>query len=48
VSRRTFDTEVLPELRVTRIGRRWIIPVKSLESWLDKRAAVPLGSELER
>jgi hypothetical protein len=42
ISRDLFDRDVLPGLRVATIGRRIVVPVKSLEAWLDRNAAVPL------
>lgn len=46
-SRNFFDEHVLPELRVVRIGRRIIVPVRELERWLERNAARPLEAELE-
>ena len=39
VSRSFFFDEVLPELRVVRRGRLRLVPVKSLEEWLERNAA---------
>jgi excisionase family DNA binding protein len=38
VSRRHFFEHVLPQLRVVRSGRRRLIPVHQLESWLEENA----------
>ena len=43
VSRDFFDEHVLPELRIVRRGRRRLVPVRELERWLDREAAVPLA-----
>jgi hypothetical protein len=49
VSRAYFDEHVLPSLRVVTLGglgrgrgHLRLIPIRSLEAWLDKRAALPL------
>lgn len=39
VGRTTFYEEVLPELRVIRIGRLRLVPVRELENWTERRAA---------
>jgi hypothetical protein len=39
VSRSFFFAEILPELRVVRCGRLRIVPVRSLEDWLERNAA---------
>jgi len=44
VSRDFFDEHILPELRVVRLGRRRIVPVREVERWLDRMAARPLES----
>ena len=38
-SRTFFDEQVMPELRVTRIGRRRFIAVRELDRWLDESAS---------
>jgi excisionase family DNA binding protein len=43
VSRDHFDKHILPELRVTRPGRRILIPVVELERWLERTAALTLA-----
>lgn len=47
VSRDFFDEHVLPELRVVRRGGRprILVPVTSLERWLDRAAALPLEGD---
>jgi excisionase family DNA binding protein len=45
VSRDFFDEHVLPELRAVRRGRRRLVPVRELERWLDRAAAIPLADE---
>ena len=39
VSRSFFFAEILPELRVVRRGRIRLIPLRSLEDWLEQHAA---------
>jgi hypothetical protein len=39
VSRAFFYVQVMPELRVARVGRKRLIPVSELERWLDKSAS---------
>jgi hypothetical protein len=39
VSRAFFFQSILPELRVVRCGRLRLVPVRSLEEWLDRQAA---------
>lgn len=46
VSRDTFERHVMSELRLVRIGRRLLVPVRELDNWLDRRAAIPLVAEL--
>lgn len=38
VSRAFFYDNVLPQLKVVRIGRRVLVPRRSLERWLDALA----------
>jgi excisionase family DNA binding protein len=38
ISRDTFDREVRHELRIVRIGRRVVVPVKELERYLERNA----------
>lgn len=42
ISRDAFDEHVLPELRVVRRGRLVLVPVRELERWLERQAAVSL------
>jgi excisionase family DNA binding protein len=44
MDRSTFYERVLPHLRVVREGRRVLIPVRELESYLERNAAQPLVS----
>lgn len=39
VSRSFFFAEILPELRVVRRGRLRLVPLRSLEDWLERNAA---------
>jgi excisionase family DNA binding protein len=39
VGRTTFYEQVLPDLRVIRIGRKRLIPIRELEKWTERRAA---------
>jgi hypothetical protein len=39
VSRSFFFEAILPELRVVRCGRVRLVPVRSLNDWLDRNAA---------
>jgi excisionase family DNA binding protein len=42
VSRDFFDEHVLPELRVTRRGRKVLVSVRELDRWLERSAALTL------
>jgi excisionase family DNA binding protein len=42
MSRDTFDRIVKPEVRFVKRGRKVIIPVRELDAWLDRNAAVAL------
>ena len=46
VSRDFYDQHIAPELRIVRRGRRRLIPVRELERWLERAAALPLNEEL--
>lgn len=48
LSRDTFERRIVPELRVVRVGRRLLVPVRELERWLEQEAAEPLLAELAR
>ncbi len=39
VSRSFFFEHVMPELRVVRVGRRRLIPVRELEQWVERSAS---------
>lgn len=45
VSRDYFDSYVRPGLRLVRVGRRIIVPVRELERWLEEHAALTLGED---
>lgn len=38
IARSTFYDTVLPELRVSHVGRRVLIPVRELDAWLERNA----------
>jgi excisionase family DNA binding protein len=46
ISRDHFDKHVQHELRVVRRGRRRLVPVRELERWLDREAAIPLKDDV--
>ena len=48
LSRDTFERHIVPRLRIVRVGRRLLVPVRELEQWLDQEAAEPLLAELAR
>lgn len=39
VSPDTFKRHVLPDLRVTQVGARQLVPIRELEAWLDRNTA---------
>jgi hypothetical protein len=39
VSRSFFFAQILPELRVVRRGRVRLVPLRSLEEWIERNAA---------
>ncbi|HEY8791317.1 MAG TPA: helix-turn-helix domain-containing protein [Gaiellaceae bacterium] len=43
MSRDTFDRYVRDELRLVRVGRKVLVPVRELERWLDRSAARTMG-----
>jgi hypothetical protein len=45
ISRDLYDSEVLPHLRVVRIGSLKVVPVSVLQTWLERNAAVILDGE---
>jgi excisionase family DNA binding protein len=46
VSRDTFERHVMPELRLVRVGRRLLVPMRELDDWLERNSAIPLVAEL--
>jgi hypothetical protein len=38
VSWDTWDEHVAPDVRIVRLGRRKLVPVRELERWLDEHA----------
>jgi hypothetical protein len=38
VSRSFFFAEILPQLRVVRCGRLRLVPMRSLEDWIERNA----------
>lgn len=48
MSRDSFDRYVRDEVRLVRVGRKVLVPVRELERWLEKNAAVPMVDELRR
>jgi hypothetical protein len=38
-SRDFFDEHVMPDLRIVRKGRRRFVPLRELESWLEREAS---------
>lgn len=45
VSVDTLERHVLPELRVVRRGRLVLIPVRELDRWLERSAALTLDAD---
>lgn len=39
IGRTTFYEQVMPELRVIRLGRKRLIPMRELEAWAERCAA---------
>ena len=39
VSRDYLDEHIVPTLKVVRVGRRVIVPVRELERWLEENSA---------
>jgi hypothetical protein len=44
-SRDFFDEHVRPELRVVRRGAKVLVPVRELERWLERSAALTLDAD---
>lgn len=40
-----FERHVMHELRIVRLGRRRLIPLRELERWLDREASRALESD---
>ncbi len=45
MSRDAFDEHVKPELRLIRRGRLVLVPVRELERWVEREAALTLAGE---
>ena len=45
VSRDFYDQHIAPELRIVRRGRRRLVPVRELERWLEREAALALQED---
>jgi excisionase family DNA binding protein len=45
VSRDFFDEHIRHDLRLVRLGRRPLVPVRELEGFLERRASVAVGGE---
>lgn len=48
ISRDTFDRYVRDELRLVRVGRKVLVPVRELERWLDNAATLTVGAGTHR
>ena len=46
VSRDSFERHVMHEIRVVRVGRRLLVPMRELEAWIDRSSAIPLVGEV--
>jgi excisionase family DNA binding protein len=46
LSRDSFERHVMGEIRVLRVGRRLLVPVRELEKWIDRASSIPLVAEL--
>jgi excisionase family DNA binding protein len=46
ISRDSFERHVMSELRLVRVGRRLLVPVRELDQWLEQHSAIPLVAEL--
>ena len=46
VSRDSFERHVMREIRVVRVGRRLLVPIRELEAWIDRSSAIPLVGEV--
>jgi hypothetical protein len=45
MSRDSFDRYVKPEIRLVRRGRLVLVPVRELERWVEREAALTLESQ---
>jgi excisionase family DNA binding protein len=43
VSWDTWREHIEPDVRIVRLGRRKLVPVRELEKWLDEHASIALG-----
>ncbi len=43
VSWDTWREHIEPDVRIVRLGRRKLVPVRELEKWLDEHASTALG-----
>ena len=41
----SFERHVQPELRLVRMGKLRLVPIRELERWLDEHAAHVFGAE---
>jgi excisionase family DNA binding protein len=48
MSRDTFDRHVRDHLRVVRVGRKVLVPVRELDRWLERNASRTIVEELSR
>ena len=48
LSRDSFERHVIGQIRVVRVGRRLLVPVRELERWIDRSSSIPLVAELSR
>jgi excisionase family DNA binding protein len=46
VSRDSFERHVMGDLRLVRVGRRLLVPVRELDNWVEHHSAIPLVAEL--
>jgi excisionase family DNA binding protein len=46
VSRDSFERHVMGEIRVVRVGRRLLVPMRELEAWVERTSAITLVGEV--
>jgi hypothetical protein len=46
ISRDSFERHVMPHLRLVRVGRRLLVPMRELDRWIEREMAIPLLAEL--